>query len=193
MGLGQYKYYCSGRLLFHPALKTEQRNIPMLAFFKLQDGTNKKRIFFLVIMALLLISGSLLFNSPGQTQVINVKFPNGAVLQSEVADTPEKLLFGLAFRPSLPEGEAMLYIFGESDLHRVWTKEFQFPVDIIWVDESKIVVHLEKNVLPCTDNPCAWHGPPPDDARYIIESNAGFIAREKVAVGDKLKFALFIP
>jgi len=165
----------------------------MLSFLKLQDGTNKKRIFFLVIMALLLISGALLFNSPGQTQVINVNFPSGAVLKSEVADTPEKLLFGLAFRPALPEEEAMLYIFGESGPHRVWTKEFQFPVDIIWVDESKIVVHVEKNVPPCFDNPCTWYGPPPNEARYILEANAGFIAREKVAVGNQLKFTLFIP
>ena len=82
-----------------------------------------------------------------------MKFTSGAVLKSEVADTPEKLLFGLAFRPVLPEEEAMLYIFGESGPHRVWTKEFQFPVDIIWVDESKIVVHVEKNVPPCFDNP----------------------------------------
>jgi hypothetical protein len=165
----------------------------MLSFLKLQDGTNKKRIFFLVIMALLLISGALLFNSPGQTQVINVKFPSGAVLKSEVADTPEKLLFGLAFRPVLPEEEAMLYIFGESGPHRVWTKEFQFPVDIIWVDESKIVVDVEKNVPPCFDNPCTWYGPSPNDARYILETNAGFIAREKITVGNQLKFILFIP
>jgi len=165
----------------------------MLSFLKLQDGTNKKRIFFLVIMALLLISGALLFNSPGQTQVINVKFPNGTLLKSEVADTPEKLLFGLAFRPVLPEDEAMLYIFGESGPHRVWTKEFQFPVDVIWVDESKIIVHLEKDVPPCSENPCTWYGPPPNDARYILEANAGFISREKVAVGNQLKFSLFIP
>jgi len=165
----------------------------MLSFLKLQDGTNKKRIFFLVIMALLLISGALLFNSPGQTQLINVNFPSGAVLKSEVADTPEKLLFGLAFRPVLPDDEAMLYIFGESGPHRVWTKEFQFPVDIIWVDESKSVVHMEKNVPPCFDNPCTWYGPPPKDARYILEANAGFISREKVAVGNQLKFTLFIP
>ena len=165
----------------------------MLSFLKLQDGTNKKRILFLVLMALLLISGALLFNSPGQTQVINVKFASGAVLKSEVADTPEKLLFGLAFRPVLLEDEAMLYIFGESGPHRVWTKEFQFPVDIIWVDESKIVVHLEKNSPPCSDNPCTWYGPPPNDARYILEANAGFIAREKVAIGNQVKFTLFIP
>ncbi len=164
----------------------------MIPFLKSQDGTNKKRIFFLLVMALLLISGSLLLNSPGQTQVINVKFPNGAVLQSEVADTPEKLRFGLAFRPNLPEGEAMLHIFGESGLHRVWTKGFQFPVDILWVDESKIVVHLEKNVPPCSERPCIGNGPPQNDARYILVTNEGFIARAKVTVGNQLKFILYI-
>ena len=165
----------------------------MLSFFKLQDGTNKKRIFFLVIMALLLISGALLFNSPGQTQLINVKFPNGALLKSEVADTPEKLLFGLAFRPTLPQDEAMLYIFGESAPHRIWTKEFQFPVDAIWIDESKFIVYVEKDVPPCSQNPCTWYGPPPKDARYILEANSGFIDREKVAIGQQVKFTLFIP
>ncbi len=147
----------------------------------------------MVIMALLLISGALLFNSPGQTQLINVKFASGALLKSEVADTPEKLLFGLAFRPSLPDDEAMLYIFGESGPHRIWTKEFQFPVDVIWIDESKIIVHMEKNVPPCSKNPCTWYGPPPKDARYILETNAGFIDTEKVAVDQKVKFTLFIP
>ncbi len=165
----------------------------MLSFLNLQDGTNKKRIVFLIVMALLLISGALLFNSPSQTQMITVQFPNGGTLKSEVADTPEKLLFGLAFRPSLPEDEAMLYIFGESGAHRVWTKEFQFPVDVIWIDESKLVVHVEKDVPPCSDNPCPWYGPPPKDARYVLEANAGVIEAEKVAVGQQVKFTLFVP
>ena len=153
---------------------------------------DKKRIIFLILMALLLISGALLFNSPGQTQVINVTFPSGAVLEAEVADTPEKLLFGLAFREILPDDEAMLYIFGESGPHRIWTKEFQFPVDVVWIDESKIVVHLEKDVPPCIDDPCPWYGPPPQPARYVLESNAGFIASERVVVGSQLKFTLFV-
>ncbi len=164
----------------------------MLSFLKLQDGTNKKRILFLLLMALMLISGALLFNSPGQTQVINVKFPSGAILKSEVADTPEKLLFGLAFRPSLPAGEAMLNIYGESGPHRIWTKEFQFSVDIIWVDESKFVVHVERSVPPCSDDPCPTYGSP-NDARYILTANAGVIDQANIAVDDQLKFTLFIP
>ena len=164
----------------------------MLPFLKSKEGIDKKRIFFLIIMALLLISGALLFNSPGQTQTIKVTFPGGAVLKSEVADTPEKLLFGLAFRESLPRNEAMLYIFGESGPHRVWTKEFQFPVDLIWVDESKIVVHMVEDAPPCLDGKCTWYGPPPKDARYVIETNSGFVKQNGIGIGDQLKFTLFV-
>ncbi|MEE9233653.1 MAG: DUF192 domain-containing protein [Nitrospirales bacterium] len=164
-----------------------------MGFWGTPDGTSKKRIIFLMLMSCLLISGALLFNSPGQTQVINVNFPGGAVLEAEVADTPEKLLFGLAFREVLPPDEAMVYIFKESGPHRVWTKEFQFSVDVIWVDESKVIVHILEKAPPCFENPCPWFGPPPKDARYVIESNAGFVSREKVTVGNQLKFTLFIP
>jgi hypothetical protein len=64
-------------------------------------------------MALFLISGALLFNRPEQTEVIHVSFPNGTVLEAEVADTPEKLLFGLAFQEYLPPNKGMLYIFDQ--------------------------------------------------------------------------------
>ena len=151
---------------------------------------NKKRIIFLVAMALLLISGATLFNSPKQTEVIEVRFPSGMKLQAEVADTPEKLLFGLAFREHLPENEGMIFLFETSGLHRVWTKGFQFPVDLIWIDESKHIVHVQEGVQPCITDPCQWHGPPPENARYIIEANSGFIERAEATVGLQLIFAL---
>jgi uncharacterized protein len=164
----------------------------MLPFFSFKGVGDKKRIFFLLVMALLLMSGALMFNTPEQTQVINVNFPGGTVLKAEVADTPEKLLFGLAFRNVLPSDEGMLYIFEESGPHRVWTKEFQFPVDVIWVDESKVVVHVVEKALPCFESQCPWYGPPPQDARYVIEANAGFVDKANVEIGTQLKFTLFM-
>jgi len=164
----------------------------MLSFLQFKGAADKKRIFFLLVMALLLISGALFFNAPEQTQVININFPGGTALRAEVADTPEKLLFGLAFRNVLPPGEGMVYIFGESGPHRVWTKEFQFPVDVIWVDESKVVVHVVEKAPPCIESRCPWYGPPPRDARYVIEANAGFVEQAKVAIGSQLTFTLFV-
>lgn len=162
----------------------------MILFIAPQGMPSKKRLIFLLVMSFLLITGALLFNAPEQTQVIHVSFPSGTVLKAEVADTPEKLLFGLAFRDSLPPDGGMLYIFPESALHRVWTKEFQIPVDVIWVDESKQVVHVVKNVEPCREDPCPWYGPPPENARYVIETNAGFVDYEEVVPGIKVKFTL---
>jgi len=162
----------------------------LLFIFQRQPG--KKRLIFLVVMSLFLISGALLFNRPEQTQVIHVTFPNGTVLEAEVANTPEKLLFGLAFQDDLPPNKGMLYIFDQSAPHRVWTKGFRIPVDVIWVDESKLVVHVVEAVEPCSQDPCPWYGPPSQNARYVIEANAGFAKRQGVVPGTKLKFILRI-
>ncbi len=151
---------------------------------------SKKRVIFLVLMALLLISGAMMFNAPKQTEIIEVRFPSGAKLQAEVADTPEKLLFGLAFREGLPEDGGMIFLFDKSGLHKVWTKGFKFPVDLIWVDESKQIVHVKEAAMPCVEDPCPWHGPPPENARYVIETNMGFIQKAEAAVGSELIFAL---
>ncbi len=151
---------------------------------------SKKRVIFLVLMALLLISGAMMFNAPKQTEIIEVRFPSGAKLQAEVADTPEKLLFGLAFREGLPEDGAMIFLFEQSGLHKVWTKGFKFPVDLIWVDESKQIVYVKEAAMPCVEDPCPWHGPPPENARYVIETNMGFIQKAEAEVGTDLIFAL---
>ncbi len=156
---------------------------------------SKKRVIFLVLMALLLITGARMFNAPRQTEIFEVRFPSGAKLQAEVVDTPEGRIFGLALREGLPEDGAMILLFEESGLHRVWTNGFQFPVDLIWVDESKQIVHIKEAVMPCEEDPCPWYEPPPENARdvhsrYVIETNMGFIRKAEVAVGSELIFAL---
>ncbi|MEC4674585.1 MAG: DUF192 domain-containing protein [Nitrospirota bacterium] len=156
----------------------------------LKKSGNSTRIVFLVVMALLLVSGAMLFNTPHQTEVFQINFPHGVALQGEVANTPEKLLFGLAFRERLRPDGALLLIFDESGPHTVWTKAFQIPVDLIWVDESKHIVHLVRDAEPCHEDKCPRFGPPPEHARYIIETNAGFIRGADVQIGHELTFAL---
>lgn len=149
----------------------------------------RTRAVILVVLAASLIGGVLLF-SGDKDETIVVTFPSGRAIEAEVADTPEKLLFGLAFRGSLPPGTGMLYIFDTSDRHKVRTKGFLIPVDVIWANESRHVVHLVERAEPCAADPCPAYGPPPENARYVIETEAGFIKREKLSPGAELKFAL---
>ncbi len=148
------------------------------------------RVVVLIALAILLLIGSWYLSNPKETDIIMVTFPTGKQIEAEVASTPEKLLFGLAFREGLPPDGGMLYIFETSDRHRVRTKGFKIPVDIIWVDESKHIVHLLENAPPCPADPCPLYGPPPEDARYIIETEVGFIRGERVEPGMELKFTL---
>jgi uncharacterized membrane protein (UPF0127 family) len=149
----------------------------------------KKRIITLILLAVLLMSISTFLIQRDETKTIIVTFPNGAELETEVADTPEKLLFGLAFQEALPPNGGMIYIFEATGLHRVTTKEYRFPVDIIWIDESHQIVQLTENVEPCLKDPCPRYGPS-DAVRYLIQARAGFIKQQGLAVGDELKYTL---
>lgn len=150
----------------------------------------KKRIIMMVLLALLLMSASVFLVERKESSVIVVTFPSGVELEAEVADTPEKLLFGLAFREALPPGEGMLYIFEQNGMHRMTTKEYRFPIDILWVDESHHVVHMQEQAEPCAKDPCPLFGPPPEEARYVIQAESGFIKKAGVAKNDELKYAL---
>src|SRR5512147_1353649 len=155
-----------------------------------EPGQKKNRIVMMVLLAILLMSVSMFVVERKESSIIVVRFPSGVELEAEVADTPEKQLFGLAFREELPPNSGMLYIFEENGLHRVRTKEYRFPIDILWVDESHHVVHMLEHAEPCAKEPCPFYGPPPEAARYVIQTESGFLKSAGVAKNDELKYAL---
>ncbi|WHZ24106.1 MAG: hypothetical protein OJF47_003218 [Nitrospira sp.] len=155
-----------------------------------ESEQRRKKVLTLVLLVVLLVSVSLFLGGPKESEIIIVEFPNGKILETEVASTPEKLLFGLAFREGLPAGTGMLYIFESTGLHRVQTRQFRMPVDMVWVDESHHVVYLLEQVPPCAQDPCPVYGPPPEPVRYLIEADAGYVRREGITMGMELKFTL---
>jgi uncharacterized membrane protein (UPF0127 family) len=124
--------------------------------------------------------------------VIPLTLPSGKVLQTEVMVKDEDRAMGLMFRPSLSLDHGMLFTFGQPDFHGIWMKNCKFPIDILWLDEGKKVVHLDEAVPPCTakeDKNCPVYYPL-SRASYVVEINAGQARREKAVVGSSLKFTL---
>ena len=150
----------------------------------------KKRIITLVLMAIFLMSASFFLVERKEATIIIVSFPSGRELETEVAETPEKLLFGLAFRETLPANGGMLYIFESTGQNHIWTKEYRFPVDMMWIDESHHIVGLKENVAPCREDDCPKYSSSPEVVRYAIQTEAGFIKREGITVGLELKYTL---
>jgi uncharacterized membrane protein (UPF0127 family) len=156
----------------------------------LNGSPKRDRIITLALLAILLMSVSLFLSSPKEADTIVVTFPSGTTLETEVADTPEKLLFGLAFREALPPSTGMLYIFETTGTHRVNTRQYKVAVDMIWLDESRHVIQLLENVPPCSSETCPTYGPGSEPVRYVIQTAAGFVRREGLQANSELKFAL---
>ncbi len=94
-----------------------------------------------------------------------------AELEVEVADTDADRTLGLSGRNELPRDRGMLFVFPTSGNHGIWMKDMNFPIDIIWLDEEKKVVHIEREVRPETF-PYVFY--PTVPAKYVLEvANAG--------------------
>jgi len=95
---------------------------------------------------------------------------NGEPFFLDIADTPTLLQRGLSYRKELREGTGMIFVFDQKNLHGIWMKDMNFPIDIVWVNKDRSVVHVEFNVSPDT-YPEVFTSLSPAD--YVIELPAG--------------------
>jgi uncharacterized membrane protein (UPF0127 family) len=88
-----------------------------------------------------------------------VLFPDGRVFLAEVADTPAERARGLMYRERLEPKLGMVFVFEEPDLHSFWMKNTHISLDILWLDRWGRVVHIERGVPPCVEEPCPGYTP----------------------------------
>lgn len=107
----------------------------------------------------------------------------------EVVQKEEELHRGLQFRKSLGPDSGMLFVFKESRPHAFWMKDTLLPLDMIWMDGARRIVHIEGNVPPCTADPCPTYSPR-DEALYVLEINAGSAQQLGLQLGDTAELRL---
>ncbi len=106
----------------------------------------------------------------------------------ELADTEEERTQGMMFRPRLPEGRGMLFVFPESAFWPFWMKDTYMPLDILWLNEKREVVELVRGARPAVGqlHPPRFGGTVP--ARFVLEVPAGFAERHGVKKGARARF-----
>jgi len=111
----------------------------------------------------------------------------GEEILVEVADTLKKRSLGLGKRTSLKKGWGMLFVFEKRKPHRFWMKDMQFPLDIIWLDNHRIV-HIIHNAKPTNsrDEPEVMTSPVP--VNFVLEIAAGRAAKLRLKTGQRMKF-----
>lgn len=109
----------------------------------------------------------------------------GTYLSVEVADTAEKHQRGLSKRPSLANGEGMLFVYDQPLTPSFWMKDMNFSIDIIWIGEDKKIVFIHHNVIPDTF-PQTFS--PPSPVKYVLEVQSGFSKARGISSGDIVNF-----
>ncbi len=109
--------------------------------------------------------------------------------KTEVMSTPAQREQGLMFRETLPEKQALLFEFEANGRFAFWMKNVKFPIDMIWIDENKTIVHIEANVPPCQKDPCQVYVPAVY-ARYVLEIPAGAAKDADMQPGGQFSFEI---
>lgn len=98
-----------------------------------------------------------------------------------VAKSPKDLQKGLSERKDLPQDQGMLFVFPTKEKYSFWMKGMLFPLDIIFIDDKK-VVDVKENFEPSnSDFPPKYT--PSNPANYVLEVNAGVAKKLKIQKG----------
>lgn len=153
---------------------------------------NRSIMILLIIVAVFVLL--LLFAGKRGTKIENIAstitkqaivYINGQNLVAAVADTPIEREKGLSGTHFINDKNGMFFIFDKADEQGFWMKDMDIPLDIVWINDSNQIVHIEENVSPTT-YPKVFK--PDVLAKYVLELNAGYVARHDIKIGDTILF-----
>ncbi|MFH1145768.1 MAG: DUF192 domain-containing protein [bacterium] len=100
-----------------------------------------------------------------------------------MADSSDEWAQGLAGQESLPYNIGMLFVFPEPGERQFWMKKMKFDLDLIWLNDNK-VIGVTSNV-DYHDQDRLYYPPGPADA--VLEVPAGWVERTGWVEGNGIK------
>ncbi len=104
-------------------------------------------------------------------------------VQASLARTAAEIQQGLSGTPFLPESVVKVFVFNRDERWSFWMKDMNYAIDMIWLDVTGRIVHIESSVSPATYPETFL---PPVPARYVVETVAGFSAQHNITVGTQV-------
>jgi uncharacterized protein len=142
--------------------------------------------WLLIVFVLVLVGAAALYIMWPQLQPhASLRLGDG-VFKTRIAKTPEELTKGLSGTHTLREDQAMLFIFDRDGTWPMWMKDMQYPIDIIWLDKDKNVVHIVKNAPPESYPYESFESK--EDARFVVELPAGTVDKKSITIGKQAAF-----
>jgi len=136
-----------------------------------------------ILIVATLIGGYFIY----QKQKLDIVTINGKDIKVELALTQSQQEKGLSGRNYLDKNSGMLFVFPQAGIQSFWMKDTLIPLDIIWINEGRIVDMT--TLQPQTANNIPQYTPK-NSAKYVLEVNAGFAAENNIKLGDEVKIKI---
>jgi len=106
----------------------------------------------------------------------------------EVVNTAPGRTLGLSGREEIG-CDGLLFVFEKKDLHTIWMKEMKFNLDLIWIEDEKVVDITYGLPAPAEGTRLEQlpNFSPSVPANILIEVNEGFVEKYEIKIGDQLK------
>ena len=156
----------------------------------------QKREIFLIAIILALFFIILAWANFGQTDrpeaIITFNPPEGNIsFNCEVADTPSERAVGLMNRENLDPDEGMLFEFESAQNVSFWMKNTLIPLDIVFIDESGMVVNIEQaNPEPGVSDADLTRYSSERPVKWVLEVNQGLCATHGITPGTSVLIEL---
>jgi uncharacterized membrane protein (UPF0127 family) len=124
--------------------------------------------------------------SDGDTLRLSIEANSSRTCTVEIVASPDAIIKGLSGREPLPSGHGMLFVFPEISRQSMWMPEMKFPLDIIWLDETLTVVHINYDCKPCKSRSDCTNYSSVYQVKYAIEFKADDADVYGLSVGTQL-------
>lgn len=111
-----------------------------------------------------------------------------SVFKARLATTEAERIQGLSGVEKLDANEGLLMIYTKPEVSGIWMKDMKIPIDIIWLDSDKKVIHIVMNASPEIGESKTFT--PSSPALYVFEVPAGTVKKSAIKIGDTAEFSI---
>jgi uncharacterized membrane protein (UPF0127 family) len=141
------------------------------------NGLKKLKIISLILVVI--------FLSACTNSSLDLKI-NDTLLDIEISADALSRVKGLSGREDLCENCGMVFLFGKQAKHFFWMKDMNFPLDIVYIQNDKIV-EIFKDVQVLDNMNEITEIFPNQNADKVLELNAGWCETHNVQLGNKIE------
>lgn len=139
-----------------------------------------------ILIALIMLSGCTRGVTPSKSNLESISIDNRELLV-EVRRSPEELAQGLSGRTEIGS-DGMLFYLPHRQVASFWMKEMLFDIDMIWIDDGKVVdispfVPFLDPEIPLNQLPTYS---PKQPVTHVLELDAGDADRFNIIIGSSV-------